>query len=262
MRKAAAVRVRSRLSQVSLDASPSDQAPAGRVPTGNVPWTPPFNALKHGLRSGSTLLPGDNAAAFLTLRRRLFHLYQPRTLEEALCVETVAACHWRIARCRLEYAGFKHHLGAALSGHPATTGTLCAADPHRLYHRGTDCVLEEGRLERQKSRAQATLRLLQQQRTQNLTVGGAAALEDYTALMAEGEPDLPDLASPTQAPAAQSEPTTPGNDGESCEISKRAARPTRQPPVAPNPSPANRRARRLALRRAARSLRSGARTPC
>ena len=154
-----------------------------------------MNALKHGLRSGSVLLPGDDVAAFRTLRRRLFHLYQPRTVEEAQCVETIAASHWRIARCRLEQGLFKQHLGAVLGGDPDATGYVCAPDPHALHHRGMDCVLEEARLEKFKSRAQATLALLQKQRTQSLTAGNSGALEDYRVFLAEGEP------MPVEAPA-------------------------------------------------------------
>jgi len=149
---------------------------------------PHLNALKHGLRSGSVLLPGDDVAAFRTLRQRLFHLYQPRTVEEAQCVETVAASHWRIARCRVEQAVFKAHLGAVMSGDPAATGYVCDPDPHALHHRSMDCVLEEARLEKFKFRAQATLALLQKQRTQSLSAMNPGALEDYRVFLAEGEP--------------------------------------------------------------------------
>jgi hypothetical protein len=166
---------------------------------------PHLNALKHGLRSGSVLLPGDDVAAFRTLRQRLFRLYQPRTVEEAQCVETIAASHWRIARCRVEQAAFKRHLGAVLSGDPDATGYVCAPDPHLLHHRSMDCVLEEARLEKFKSKAQASLALLQQQRTQSLTVGSGAALEDYRVFLAEGEPIMDEEAPLPATPAADAE---------------------------------------------------------
>jgi hypothetical protein len=166
---------------------------------------PHLNALKHGLRSGSVLLPGDDVAAFRTLRQRLFHLYQPRTVEEAQCVETIAASHWRIARCRVEQAAFKRHLGAVLSGDPDATGYVCAPDPHALHHRSMDCVLEEARLEKFKSKAQASLALLQQQRTQSLTVGTGAALEDYRVFLAEGEPLVEEDAPLPATPAGEAQ---------------------------------------------------------
>jgi hypothetical protein len=196
--------------QVHATKSPAASAPAAAQ------GGPHFNALKHGLRSGTVLLPGDDVAAFRTLRHRLFHLYQPRTVEEAQCVETIAASHWRIARCRLELSGFKRHLGAVLSGDPNVTGYLCDPDPHRVHHRGTDCVLEEGRLEKFKSKAQATLALLQRQRTQNLTVGKAAALEDYRVFLAEGDPIVDEApAEEETAPAAEGAATaaTGSEDG-------------------------------------------------
>jgi hypothetical protein len=148
---------------------------------------PHFNALKHGLCSGHVLLPGDNVAEFRKFRQRLFHLHQPRTVSEAMCVETLAVSDWRIARARLEQRYFKHHLGAAMSGHPDATGYLCEPDLHRLHHRGTDSEREEQRLQKSKTEALTSLALLQRQRTLNL-IPGAAALEDYTVFLQEGEP--------------------------------------------------------------------------
>ena len=176
---------------------------------------PHLNALKHGLRSGSVLLPGDDVAAFRTLRQRLFHLYQPRTIEEAQCVETIAASHWRIARCRLEQSVFKRHLGAVMSGDPAATGYVCDPDPHALHHRSMDCVLEEARLEKFKSRAQAMLALLQKQRTQSLSAMNPGALEDYRIFLAEGEPAVEEEVEPDegQEAAAPAPATTPSDWG-------------------------------------------------
>jgi hypothetical protein len=153
------------------------------------------------------LLPGDDVAAFRTLRRRLFRDYKPRTMEEALCVETIAASHWRIARCRLELGAFKRQLGAVLSGDPDTIGTLCRPDPHRVHHRGADCVLEEGRLERFKNKARATLILLQKQRAQNFTAADSG-LEDYQVFLAEGEPALEEEQEPAVSKAEVAVPAT------------------------------------------------------
>ena len=173
---------------------------------------PHLNALKHGLHSGSVLLPGDDIAAFRTLRHRLFHLYQPRTIEEAQCVETIAASHWRIARCRLEQGLFKRHLGAVMSGDPAATGYVCDPDPHALHHRGMDCVLEEARLEKSKSRAQTLLALLQKQRTQNLSML-AAALEDYRIFMSEGEPVVDEQTQAVEVAAGAAAPEAAAEAG-------------------------------------------------
>jgi len=174
---------------------------------------PHLNALKHGLNSGSVLLPGDNVEAFRALRHREFHLYKPRNIEEARCVETITAAHWRIERCKVEQKIFKRHLGAVLSGDPDVTGTLVDADPHRLHHRGTDCNLEERRLQKSMKETKEELALLQKQRAQNLIVGNETELEDYTVFMAEGEPVVEEAA-PAQGetPTAQLA-TTGSNDG-------------------------------------------------
>jgi hypothetical protein len=176
-----------------------------------------LTALKHGLNSGSVLLPGDNVEAFRTLRHREFRLYKPRNIEEARCVETLVAGHWRIERCKVEQRIFKQHLGAVLSGHPDVTGALVDADPHRLHHRGTDCGLEERRLQKSIKEAKAELALLQKQRAQNLIVGNETELEDYTLFVAEGEPvaeDEPE--SPTAEAATACAPTgsTHSTDGD------------------------------------------------
>jgi hypothetical protein len=168
-----------------------------------VPQRTHFNALTHGLRSGHVLLPGDNVAEFRTLRHRLFHLHKPRTIAEALCVETLAANAWRAARCRAEQRFFKEHLGAAMSGHPDAGGYLCDPDPHRLHHRGTDCQREERGLEISASQAGATLTRLQQQRTQNLNPALAEVLEDYTVFLAEGEPVVEEQPEPATATAPE-----------------------------------------------------------
>jgi len=167
---------------------------------------PHLNGLQHGLRSGHVLLPGDNVAEFRGLRHRLFRLHQPRTIEEARCVETIAAAHWRIARCRVEQGIFKQHLGAVLSGDPDATGYLCDPDPHRLHHRATDCGLEEQRLEKSMLLMRRALELLQKQRTQNFTARQTAALEDFHVFLAEGEPAVEAVAEGQAAVGAPVEP--------------------------------------------------------
>jgi hypothetical protein len=220
-------------------------------------WRPGFNALKHGLRSGHVLLPGDNVAEFRKLRHRLFHLHKPRTIAEALHVETLAVNEWRKARCRVEQRFFKDHLGAAMDGHADTGGYLCSPDLHRLHHRGTDCQNEERHLERSSKQAQAALAELQKQRTQNLTFGLAEVLEDYTVFLEEGEP-LVEAEETEQAPGACGErageapppeeaeiTATPSVDGGIPKILKRNTA-SRAPAF---PRHWNRRQRRAAARR-------------
>ncbi len=229
------------------------RAPCGDLAPAAARRGPHLNALKHGLRSGFVLLPGDDVAGFRALRHRLFHLYQPRTVEEAQCVETILASHWRIARCRLEQSAFKRHLGAVLSGDPDATGYVCDPDPHRLHHRSMDCVLEEARLEKFKSRAQATLALLQKQRTQNLPDGPGNGLEDYRVFLAEGEP-LAEERAPEPAQASLREaPAKPGTFGATAAGNRGIQKIRKRESLRLAPPPAtgwNRRARRAAARQA------------
>jgi len=214
---------------------------------------PYLNALKHGLRSGSVLVPDDNVAEFRKLRHRLFHLHRPRTIEEAQCVETIAASLWRMARCRREGSLFKHHLGAVVSGDPDATGNLWSPDPHRIHHRATDCGLEEVRLEKSMHRARQTLEVLQKQRTQNFALEKSGVLEDVEVLLAEGEPVVEDEAPEVNAAAESLAVDAPGNRAETATGSadrrtEKFIRSNSASPPSPIPKHWSRRQREAALR--------------
>jgi hypothetical protein len=59
---------------------------------------PPLNALRHGLRSRSVLLPGDDPQEFEQLCADLQAFHQPRNRAEQLLVEKMALAEWELAR--------------------------------------------------------------------------------------------------------------------------------------------------------------------
>ena len=193
-----------------------------------VPGGPHLNALKHGLRSAAVLLPGDDVAAFLALRRELLHTYQPRTRDEADCVEGMAGYKWRIARCQRRQAVYEANLDAVLSGSPA--GHICEPDPHRWQHRSMDCVLEEQRLHKLMCKDRSTLLELQRMR-RNRQIDGAITVEtSYLHFLREDEPVEPRQDAPP-IPAVVEAPPTRSAASENGEIFERilAAGPLRFP---------------------------------
>jgi hypothetical protein len=199
---------------------------------------PHLNALKHGLRSSAILLPGDDAAEFHALRRELFHTYQPCTIDEADCVESMAGSKWRIARCRRRQAGYEAALETVIAGSP--DGHLCEPDPHRWQHRSMDCVLEEMRLHRLMTRDRATLFELQRMRRNRLIDGAITVVRSYRDFLGAEAPDEPrNPADPVvaetpatsagrlrEAPAASAgrlreAATTPSNDGQNGDFRER-----------------------------------------
>ena len=191
-----------------------------------VPHRPSLNALKHGLRSAATLLPGDNRAAFRALRDGLFHLYQPRTGDEAFCVSQMAKLQWRIRRVDRWQDVYDDQQEALLFGDPGLDSPLCEADAHRSLHRPMDCELHAGRMDRRLRRLGARLLELQRLRRLGLIAGAQKDLPDYREFLAaeqadEGEP---------------AEAVSHSGDGENGENSERgAAAPAR---LLPGPHPA------------------------
>jgi hypothetical protein len=57
-----------------------------------------LNALRHGLRAGSLLLPGENADKFQQLCDDLEAEWRPRGRTEQLLVEQMVLAQWKLAR--------------------------------------------------------------------------------------------------------------------------------------------------------------------
>jgi hypothetical protein len=130
----------------------------------------------------------------MTLRRELFHTYQPRTRDEADCVDGVAGYKWRIARCQRRQAVYEAHLDAVLAGNTdgSPVGHVCEPDPHRWQHRSMDCVLEEQRLHKLMTKDRATLFELQRMRRNRLIDGAIAVTPSHLEFLGEEEPSEPE----------------------------------------------------------------------
>lgn len=63
-----------------------------------------FNALRHGLAAKDLIIPGEDPAVLDALRAELRAEYQPGTQTEAMLVEDLAVCWWRLQRARQEEA--------------------------------------------------------------------------------------------------------------------------------------------------------------
>jgi hypothetical protein len=57
-----------------------------------------FNALVHGLRAESNLLPGEDAAQFDQLLESLTVGWRPQDDREKSMIERIATAHWKLAR--------------------------------------------------------------------------------------------------------------------------------------------------------------------
>lgn len=165
---------------------------------------PPGNALKHGLRSGLLLLPGDDAAEFEARRCEALHTHRPRTQAELRCVDAMVRLEWRMERCERwqEIYDAKHE--AVVGERAAPDGPHCEADPHRWMHRAMDCQLQSQRMERQMARTLRRLEELQKLRRQNLLARVAAEdVEPAEELAASVEGDAAAEAVDRTRPEAQ-----------------------------------------------------------
>ena len=63
-----------------------------------------MNALKHGLAAKELVIPGEDPAALDALRADLVAEHQPAGTTEAMLVEDLAICWWRLQRARLHEA--------------------------------------------------------------------------------------------------------------------------------------------------------------
>lgn len=171
---------------------------------------PHLNALKHGLYAGAILLPDEDAAAFYRQRYELYRDYQPRTRDEAQCVETMARCAWRIQRCQRLQA--LHDAKAAdLAQGRAAAGRHCEDDPHRWQHKSRDYGLEESRLDRQLARNRNQLLLLQKLRRNNLIAGALETVTGWHQFEREGRP--PEFFADGGAPVSGVTPPGRENNG-------------------------------------------------
>jgi hypothetical protein len=59
-----------------------------------------WNSLKHGCRSNSLLLPGEDPAEFEALHQRWLDQYRPKTMAATTLLDELVAAHWILKRTR------------------------------------------------------------------------------------------------------------------------------------------------------------------
>jgi hypothetical protein len=176
-----------------------------------------LNALKHGRRAASILLPGEDAAEFNELLEELFEDYRPRTRREMRCVEAIADYEWCLERNGWMRRYYHGKVTALHTGDPAAQ-PHCEHDPHRWHHSAQDCTREEARLMRLRKAAVEELAALKQLRRQNLLNDAMHAMEGPVARprfpaappaspAAEARPDVTRAAADSAAPSATGAPT-------------------------------------------------------
>jgi len=218
--------VRSRSAQSSME-STTIQSP-------HHPRFPP--AFKHGMRASTILLPTEDPVEFARLRHEQFATYQPRTRDEANCVELIVKCFWRMERYQNLQAAFDikvtalaHGDSGCAAGEPAVE-RHCETDPHRWQHKSMDCEQLEGRLDRRMIRTRDKLMNLQWARRNNLIPGAMDTLPDYRdferagdipwqpsdgaegSTQEPGPAPTPEMAAGTASGAAPRTPVTPSSD--------------------------------------------------
>jgi hypothetical protein len=166
-----------------------------------------LNALRHGLRARTVVLPTENADDFHQLCADLESEFQPRTRAEQILVEEMAVSHWKLARLETGERSIY-------------TRPIPVHDQMALIGQLSQC---EARLKRSFIKAMRELEHLQKTRH----------------LPSEAEPReaaAQDPAPPDQAPAPA--PVTGANYGEtSCVMAPEpvAAPPISAPPADPAP---------------------------
>ncbi|HTM48782.1 MAG TPA: hypothetical protein VL285_08890 [Bryobacteraceae bacterium] len=63
-----------------------------------------MNSLRHGLRAGVVVLPGENQEHFDQLCLDLEEEWRPQSLTEQIYVEQMAVAQWKLARCEVAEA--------------------------------------------------------------------------------------------------------------------------------------------------------------
>jgi hypothetical protein len=163
------------------------------------------------------LLPGEDAEEFHALRQELFELHQPRTRNEARCVEAMAEHEWSMERCRRIRTRYQAKLLDLVEG---TGEAHCEKDPHRWHHSAMDCSLDERRIAKLLDWQFERLAVLQKLRRQQLIARlvdrgereDALAPAEVEAPAATDAPAQSGESQPGEAPQRTASPATDSRD--------------------------------------------------
>src|SRR5207253_888319 len=139
-----------------------------------------LNALRHGLRAHSVVLPGENPEKFHQLCEDLEAEWQPQTRTEQLYVEQMAVSQWKLRRMEIGEASLLVQKFGAKNQIPLLD---------RLWK-------AEARLERSFTRAQRELERLQESRPAQAREQPAEAAP----MPQPAEPTAPAAPSPSESP--------------------------------------------------------------
>jgi hypothetical protein len=168
------------------------------------------NNLRHGFRSQTVLLPGDDPAEYLALLTDLTDHFAPRDLTEQRFIREMADAEWRLRRVRQHHeSALTRHIATLAERHPA-------ADPLELQSMAIESLAETGtsyatwlryesKFERQYQNAQRDWRAYQQVLAKSESAAQTKVLEK--ALNAP----LPTLVPTATAPTLASNVQTPRN---------------------------------------------------
>src|SRR5438477_10296911 len=149
-----------------------------------------LNALRHGLRAHTVVLPGENPDKFQQLCDDLEAEWQPQTRTEQIYVEQMAVSQWKLRRMEIAEASLLVQKFGAKNQIPLVD---------RLWQ-------AEARLERSFTRAQRELERLQKSRREQLTEAVPANIKHPKSDIPP--PESPDLIYTAAPLAATSQPAS------------------------------------------------------
>jgi hypothetical protein len=129
-----------------------------------------MNATKHGLAGQTVVLPGEDLAAFESLRKRFFAELRPKGILEEQCVETITNKTWLLARAdalqnNIFAQGKMKHAHRIETGDPRVHAALTAVHTFTEHINNLDKLSRyEARHHKMYREALASLKELQTER--------------------------------------------------------------------------------------------------
>jgi hypothetical protein len=171
------------------------------------------NNLRHGFRSQTVLLPGDDPAEYLALLTELTDHFAPRDLTEQRFIREMADAEWRLRRVRQHHeSALTRHIATLAQRHPeAVPLELQSMAIESLAESGTSYATwlrYESKFERQYQQAQRDWRAYQHVLRQ---AESAAQTEAVANALNAPLPNAAPVPAATPAPALASNVQTPRN---------------------------------------------------
>jgi len=189
-----------------------------------------LNALRHGMRARTVVLPGEDRQEFIRLCDTLEAEWQPRTSTELFYLEQMAVSQWKLTRMEVGEAGIYHEVAGAKTQIPLLD---------RIWKAQHSMERSFARAQRELERIQSSRPFQDQQQQEDLSPAAepddreAAALTPFEPARPPHVPNFPDA---IHFPNAANFPPKPASrPNPATQLSSRAAAPT----AATTPSPAD-----------------------